>query len=215
MRNFTRSGARGRGARADVMFWIGVALALAVAGAPASARLQPTGRHSTKADSLAAAGRGSTAAHPAASDTLAHIVAAETSGHPDFSGVWKLSMTRSVFGRIPGGQPTARTDSIRHAEPDVRQVLYLLNGARRDTTVYHYRTDGTPTVSAVDGRDIHSTAEWEGRTLHLHSTTRLLLLDMSLDERWELSAERRTLTMRRHVKYVLGEGDQTLVFERQ
>ena len=124
-------------------------------------------------------------------------------------------MERSAFGKIPGGQPAGRTDSILHADPDIRQVLYLLNGTRRDTTLYHYRTDGTPTVTVVDGRDIHAHVEWEGRELHFACTTKLLMMDMSLDERWQLSPDTRTLTMRRHVKYVLGEGDQILVFERQ
>jgi hypothetical protein len=149
-------------------------------------------------------------------DTLARVAArVDTSAHPDFSGLWKLSIGRSAFGKIPGGQPAGRTDSIRHVEPDVRQVLYLLNGTRRDTTVYTYRTDGSPTLSVVDGRDIHSHVEWEGRALHLASTTKLLMMNMSLDERWLLSPDSRTLTMRRHVKYALGEGDQTLVFERR
>ena len=152
------------------------------------------------------------AAKPARPDGIANP---DTTAAPNFSGVWKLSTERSVFGKIPGGQPTARTASIRHDEPRIRQVLYLVNGTRRDTTTYVYATDGTPTKSVVDGRDIHSIVGWEGRVLHLRSTTKLLMLDMSLDERWQLSANARELTMRRHVKWVLGEGDQTLVFERQ
>ena len=73
---------------------------------------------------------------PAAAVKPAHpdsTVRPDTTARPDFSGVWKLSAERSVFGKIPGGQPSARTDSIRHDEPRIRQVLYLLNGTRRDT----------------------------------------------------------------------------------
>lgn len=139
----------------------------------------------------------------------------DLSKHPRFTGTWKLSKTKSKFGSIPGGTPTARTDMITHAEPRIVQALYMLNGAHRDTTVYRYLTTGEPTVNAVGGRDIKSVVTWEAATLHLVSTTKLLVFDMQLDERWRLSADGRTLTMTRHVKYPMGEGDQTLVFERQ
>ncbi len=139
----------------------------------------------------------------------------DLSGHPRFAGTWKLSKARSRFGSIPGGTPNARTDVIEESLPHIVQTLYLLNGSRRDTTVYRYTTDGRPTVNTVDGRDIKSVVTWEGSTLHLVSTTKLLVFDMALDERWHLSADGKTLTMTRHVKYPLGQGDQTLVFERQ
>jgi len=142
--------------------------------------------------------------------------AADTTSEPGFSGRWRLSIERSSFGdNIPGGRPTARTDVIEQGPTRIRQTLFLNNGGALDTTVYVYSTDGTPTVNRVGGRDIRSVVTWEGRTPHLVSTARLLVLDTSLDERWLLSPDRRTLTYKRHVKYGFGEGDQTLVFERE
>ena len=150
-----------------------------------------------------------------ADSTSARATPTDSASAPSFSGRWKLSIPRSSFGKIPGGQPTARTNVIDHSGTRIRQTLYLLKGARRDTTVYVYSIDGTPTVNKVDGRDIRSTVRWEGRTLHLLSTARLVVLQTSLDERWTLTPDRRTLTFTRHVKYGFGEGDQTLVFERE
>ena len=154
----------------------------------------------------------------AARDTALRTVAqpGDSFSRPSFTGRWRLSIERSTFGdNIPGGTPTARTDVIEQAEPRIRQTLYLLRGAQRDTTVYLYSTDCTPTVNKVDGRDIRSVVRWEGSTLHLVSTAKLFVLDTSLDERWRLSPDRRTLTYTRHIKFGFGEGDQRLVFERE
>ena len=149
---------------------------------------------------------------PAVLDTA---TAPDPAPRPNFSGRWRLSIARSVFGKLPGGQPTARTDVIEHAGKRIRQTLYLIRGAQYDTTVYVYSTDGTPTVNRVAGTDIRSVVTWEGASLHLLSKMKVLVLDTSLDERWTLSPDGRTLTYARHVKYGIGEGDQTLKFERQ
>jgi hypothetical protein len=134
---------------------------------------------------------------------------------PNFTGTWRLDPERSVFGDIPGGHPTSRRDVIAHDEPRVRQTLYLDNGGRLDTTVYVYRIDGSPSVNKVGGQDITATLAWDGDTLHIVSKTRLVIVEMTLDERWRLSAARDSLVMTRRLKYPMGEGSQRLVFVRQ
>jgi len=136
--------------------------------------------------------------------------------HPSFAGRWKLSFERSVFGSIPGGRPTRRTDVIEQDGSRVRQTLYLLLGAKPDTTVYVYTIDGQPRHNSVGGQDITSIARWDGARLHIVSTTKLMMvMPMTLDERWQLSPDRRTLTYLRHVEYGIGKGDQRLVFDRE
>jgi len=140
---------------------------------------------------------------------------AHAAGRPDFSGTWKLDTLRSEFGQIPGGRPRARVDVIQHREPRIRQTLFIDNWSRQDTTVYLYTSDGKPTVNRVGSQDIRSTVWWEGRILRLESKTRLLIYDMTLKERWILSADGKVLTMARRVKYPLGEGEQKLVFRKR
>jgi hypothetical protein len=168
-----------------------------------------------------AAKRPAAHAAPAAGDSSHHGAATPAPGtpqpgaKPSFAGSWKLSLDRSVFGNVPGGKPAERLDVIEQEGTRLRQRLFLRNGSRRDTTIYVYSTDGTPTVNKVDGRDIKTTAQWDGDVLHLVSVTKLLMFTMTLDERWSLSPDAKTLTYKRHVKYGFGEGDQTLVFERE
>ena len=135
--------------------------------------------------------------------------------HPDFSGRWTLDMKRSEFGSLPGGKPLARTDTITHREPDIGQVLFLKNAASLDTAVYRYRTTGETTHSTIDGRDVQSVTRWDGSTLVLDSKTKLMIFDVTLSERWELSPNRDTLKMTRHVKSPIGAGDQRLIFARR
>jgi hypothetical protein len=147
-------------------------------------------------------------------DTVATKVVARP-GHPDFSGTWRLDKPKSVFGKIPGGEPKARTDVIVHREPTVVQTLYLDNGASRDTTVYRYTTDGATSVNKVAQQVIKSVVKWEGDRLDVESKTKLMLVfDSTLSERWALSSDGKTLIMIRHVTWPGGSGEQKLVFVR-
>jgi hypothetical protein len=141
----------------------------------------------------------------------ARIVDKEAPLRPVFTGRWKLDLSRSVMGKFPG-QPQARTDSIEQGTREIVQRLYLVLASGRDTTVYRYRPDADPTVNRVDTQTITSKVTWEQDALHLVSKTKLLVFDMTLDERWRLSANRDTLVMTRTVKSPVMSGDQRLVF---
>jgi hypothetical protein len=134
---------------------------------------------------------------------------------PEFTGTWALDTTRSVFGKIPGGRPIARTDVIDHRDPVLRQTLYLVLPTGPDTTVYQYTTDSARVVHRVDNRDIEARVWWEGTTLCLLSKSKIVMIEMSLGERWTLSPDGQSLTMTRRVKSPIGDGDQKLVFVKR
>jgi hypothetical protein len=187
----------------------GVALALCAGFA-----LAAPSKTSTKAPA-----KSSKSAKPSAmsrpDSAAAHKPDSTASAKPNFTGTWRLDSEHSVFGDIPGGHPTSRHDAIAHDEARLKQTLYLDNGGKLDTTVYNYRIDGAPLVNKVGGQDITATLTWEGDALHIVSKTRLAIVEMTLDERWRLSAARDSLVMLRKLKYPLGEGSQRLVFVRQ
>lgn len=138
-----------------------------------------------------------------------------TRGRPDFTGTWMLDTARSEFGQIPGGRPITRTDLIEHRDPVLRQTLLLSLPSGLDTTEYRYTTDSARVVHRVDSRDIEARVWWEGATLCLLSKSKIVMLEMSLGERWTLSPDGRTLVMTRRVKSPIGDGDQKLMFVKR
>ncbi len=90
-----------------------------------------------------------------------------------------------------------------------------MNPTARDTAIYRYRTTGETTHTTIDGRDVQSVARWEGRTLVIDSKTKMMIFDVTLNDRWDVSASRDTLKMTRRVKSPLGASDQRLVFWRR
>ena len=134
---------------------------------------------------------------------------------PSFAGRWRLSLERSDFGKVPGGPPKRRTDIIEVEGTRIRHSLTQVRGAQEIAAVYDYATDGSPTLNRIDGRDVRTIANGEGSELHLQSTAKLLMFTVRMDERWSLSPDGRVLTFARHVRYGIGEADQTLVFDRE
>ena len=155
------------------------------------------------------------AVKPHATPAAASPAGRDAAARPDFTGRWTLDMKTSEFGTLPGGKPLARTDTITHREPDIAHVLFLENPASRDTAVYRYRTTGEPTHSTIDSRDVQSVARWEGRTLVIDSKMKMMIFDVTLNDRWDLSVNRDTLKMTRRVKSPLGASDQRLIFLRR
>jgi hypothetical protein len=140
--------------------------------------------------------------------------AAAVTTRPSFSGTWKLDTTRTSFGKSPG-RPRSRIDVIEHQDPRLAQTLHLVLESSKDTTLYRYVTDSTESVNFVDRQEIKARVWWEGAELRLDSRTRFVVFDATLNDRWSLSADGKTLTMRRRIKSPLGEDEQTLVFEKQ
>jgi hypothetical protein len=145
---------------------------------------------------------------------VALLAGAAAPKHPDLSGTWKLAMDRSDLGKFPG-QPKARTDVIAHREPRLVQTLLLENASGPDTAVYRYSTDGKPDTNFVAKATMVSWVWWSRDTLRVETKAKFFVMDLTLSERWSLSPDRKTLTIRRHIKYPLGEGPQLLVFDRQ
>jgi hypothetical protein len=83
------------------------------------------------------------------------------------------------------------------------------------TAEMKYSTDGKETTSSIRDNQIKSTAKWEGDELVIAGKTSFEGGDVTLADRWSLSADGKTLTILRHVNSPMGETDQKIVLERQ
>jgi hypothetical protein len=134
--------------------------------------------------------------------------------HPNFSGEWKMNVSKSDFGPMPA--PEVLTRSIKHADPSIEYRTHQ-KGARGDVTAeIKYTTDGKPSVNTVQGREAKGTARWEGDTLVIESWLAVQNIEIKGKEVWSLSDGGKTLTIRNHTSIPQqGEFDTTLVLEKQ
>jgi len=132
---------------------------------------------------------------------------------PNFSGTWKLNTAKSDFGAMPA--PDSRTDKITHDDPALTDSLTQSGQMGEVNAELKYSTDGKETTNTVRGNEVKSTAKWEGDELAIAGKAQFNGADVTLTDRWSLSADGKTLTILRHVNSPMGETDQKIVLEKQ
>ena len=132
---------------------------------------------------------------------------------PNFSGNWKLNTAKSDFGAMPA--PDSRTDIITHEDPDLKDS-YTQSGQMGELTAeMKYSTDGKETTNSVRGNQIKTTAKWDGDELAIAGKTQFNGANVTMNDRWSLSPDGKTLTIQRHVNSPMGETNQKIVLEKQ
>ncbi len=84
---------------------------------------------------------------------------------PNFTGIWKLNITKSNFGQLP--PPASQTDTIDDNEPSVKIAEDQKGGMMGDMNLATtLSTDGKETTSpGMGGAPTTSTAHWDGIAL--------------------------------------------------
>jgi len=132
---------------------------------------------------------------------------------PNFSGEWKLNTTKSTFGQMPG--PSSMTSKIVHEDPKLKNTVKQSREQGEFETEANYTTDGKECTNQMFGTDMKSTVKWEGDTLRIESKTKFGDTDVTVQDKWSLAEDGKTLTIVRSFKSNMGAGEQTLVFEKQ
>jgi hypothetical protein len=131
---------------------------------------------------------------------------------PDWNGVWKMDPARSDFGTGPVSE--SRLDKIALDGVNLKDGITqkLRHG---DETSYDmiYTIDGKESANHVRGNLVKSTAHWEGDELVIDSKV-FALRQAAIQDRWSLSADGKTITLRRHMTGAI-TAEQTLIFDRQ
>jgi hypothetical protein len=138
---------------------------------------------------------------------------AQAQAKPNFTGNWKLNAGKSDFGAMPA--PDSRTDKITHEDPDLRDSFTQSGQMGEFTAEMRYSTDGKETTNTIRDNQIKSTAKWEGDELTIDGKAQFNGADVTMKDRWSLSADGKTLTINRHVTSPMGETDQKIVLEKQ
>jgi|HubBroStandDraft_4_1064222.scaffolds.fasta_scaffold76440_2 hypothetical protein len=132
---------------------------------------------------------------------------------PNFTGAWKLNVAKSDFGAMPA--PDSRNDKIVHDDPALADTIAQSGQMGETTAEMKFSTDGKETTNSVRGNEVKSIAKWEADELVIDGKAQFNGADVTLKDRWSLSADGKTLTIQRHVNSPMGETDQKFVLEKQ
>ncbi len=132
---------------------------------------------------------------------------------PNFSGEWKLNVSKSEFGPLPA--PISRTDKIKHEDPALKITTTQANQQGEGTFELNYTTDGKESVNEIRGNTMKSTSKWDGDTLVIDTKANFGGNDLTLSDKWSLSGDGKVLTINRHIASPMGEVDQKVVLEKK
>ncbi len=152
----------------------------------------------------------------AASKTTTTIPPATTSpgAKPNLTGIWKLNVTKSDFGVLPGLE--SRIDTIEHNDPTLK-VAVKEEGpqGKRDYTL-NLTTDGKENLNTpAAGIELKSISNWEGSALVTTTKLKFQDNDVTIKDTRTVSDDGKTMTVNSHLASPMGETDQKIVYEKQ
>ncbi|MBM3811189.1 MAG: hypothetical protein FJW20_06085 [Acidimicrobiia bacterium] len=132
---------------------------------------------------------------------------------PNFSGDWKMDPAKSDFGPMP--PPETLTMKIKHEEPAVEVKSHQVSVQGEMEGDSKYTTDGKECVNTIRSTEVKSTVTWEGEVLRMVSKLNFQGNDVTLDDKWTLSEDGKTLTIDRNISSAQGEFPMKTVLVKQ
>jgi hypothetical protein len=144
---------------------------------------------------------------------LTSLAVALGAAPPNFSGTWKVNISKSNFDPMPA--PSSMVTKIQHAEPSLKMSTTFSGEQGERTFDRTLTTDGAESTNQFGSMVIKSKCRWEGGALLIDSTASSDRGEFTVKEKWTLSEDGRTLTLVRIWSGPQGEMTQTMVHERQ
>jgi len=133
---------------------------------------------------------------------------------PNFTGDWKLNASKSTFGEMPA--PDSLTYKITHDDPKLTAATKQSGQFGEFEQHANYTTDGKESTNEFfQGSTMKSVAKWDGDTLVIESKGQFGDNEFTMTQKWTLSADGKTLTVAQTFKSAMGEGESTLVLDKQ
>jgi hypothetical protein len=142
------------------------------------------------------------------------VAALPAAAKPNFTGDWKLNISKSTFGQMPA--PSSMTNKITHSEPNLTTATKSSSEMGEYEMSASYTTDGKEcTNQGFGGNPMTSTVKWDGDTLVIDTKAKFGDNELTIHEKWTLSEDGKVLSLQRTFKSAMGEGEQKLVLEKQ
>ena len=141
---------------------------------------------------------------------LAMTVAAYAAA-PNFSGEWKLNLSKSDYGPIAQFAPEFMIRTIKHDDPALHISTHQKGAQGEVTTELTYTTDG----KQAENKGSKGTAKWDGEKLVVDSVRDFQGNELKTHDVWSLSADGKAMTVHSHLATPQGEFDILFVFDKQ
>ena len=133
--------------------------------------------------------------------------------HPKFAGVWVMVADKSDFGPMP--KPATMTRTITETGATVKIVTVQAGPNGETTTSTTFTTDGKPQKNTVQGSEMTTTGKWEGAAMVFHHSRDVQGTAITIDDRFTLSADGKTLTVTRNFTTAEGSAPAKIVFAKK
>ncbi|MGE5568211.1 MAG: hypothetical protein ACM3S5_04155 [Rhodospirillales bacterium] len=132
---------------------------------------------------------------------------------PNFSGHWKLNVSKSDFGQMPA--PDSLTQTVTHADPNLTVAIKQSGEGGEIEVESKYTTDGKESVNQVGPAEVKSTVQYDGETLVIVSKGQFGDTAFTMTDKWTVSGDGKVLTIVRRFETDRWENNQKLVLEKQ
>ena len=144
---------------------------------------------------------------------FAVAIAAPAAAAPNFSGSWKMNASKSDYGPIPAPDKLER--KITHEDPSLKMTTVQSGQQGEITSNIAYKTDGSESINKIRDMEIKSVAKWDGDALTVASKRDFQGTEITINERWTLSADGKVLTIVNKINTPQGEFETKVVLDKQ